>query len=99
MPNPILEQIRAQSGNPLQTPQQQPFQNNQSFASIKNLYKMLRNSRDSSAMLQTILSQYPQAQQVVNLAQNKNLSYQQIFLELAKQKGVDPNKFIQELQS
>lgn len=98
MPNPILEQIaRTQSGN-LPQQQNQPYQSNQ-FASAKNLYKMVKNSNNPSVMLQNIISQNPQMQQVVNLAQSKNLNYQQIFRELARQKGIDPDKFIQELQN
>ena len=98
MPNPILEQIaRTQNGN-LPQQQNQPYQSNQ-FASVKNLYKMVKNSNNPSAMLQNIISQNPQMQQVVNLAQGKNLNYQQIFRELARQKGIDPDKFIQELQN
>ena len=60
---------------------------------------MVKNSNNPSAMLQNIISQNPQMQQVVNLAQGKNLNYQQIFRELARQKGIDPDKFIQELQN
>lgn len=54
-----------------------------SMETIKKLYKMVSNSNNSSAMLETVLSQNPQMQQIANMISKNGLNYQQVFYQLA----------------
>ena len=57
----------------------------------------IKASANPQLALQSLLNQNPQMQQVYNLIQSSG-NPQQLFYELAQQRGVDPNSILQQLQ-
>ena len=92
MPNPILEQATRLTSDP-----QLQFQNNANFQLAKNLFKTVQSSSNQQATLQNLMMQNPQIQQIVDLTRGKNL--RSMFYTLARQEGIDPDLFIQQLKS
>lgn len=62
----------------------------QGIQQVKNLMRMANGNPMS------IMQQNPQLAQVMQMCQGQNP--QQVFLELCKQRGVDPNAFLNELR-
>ena len=74
------------------------MQNNPNLQSIKNMMNLIRGSNNPQAELQNMIVQNPQMRQVMDLVRKNGGNYQQAFFALARQRGVDPNVILQELQ-
>ena len=70
-----------------------PQQNN-----IGNLFRAVKNSNNPTQMLQNIAMNNPQFKSVMNMVQNSGKSPKDLFYEMAKQKGVDPNQILNMLR-
>lgn len=71
-------------------------QNNMSV--VKSIVGMLSGSANPYQVLTGIAAKNPMIKNVMDSANNSGKSYKDIFYELAKQKGVDPNSIISQLK-
>lgn len=78
---------------------QMPQQMNQSIQQIKNMMNMVQMSTNPQMALQNIVNQNPNLQNILNLAGSNGANLQQIFYNMAKQKGVNPEDIINALRS
>ena len=82
-----------------------PFFNN-SFTSgnginmgqVKQIYNMLRCSNNPNQLLDQLVSQNPQMAQAINLIKS-NGNYEQVFRSMCKEKGINAEDFIKQLNS
>lgn len=75
---------------------QNPQNNNMSV--VKSIVGMLSGSANPYQVLTGIAAKNPMIKNVMDSANNSGKSYKDIFYELAKQKGVDPNSIISQLK-
>ena len=68
-----------------------PAQNN---SHLINAFKMMRNSKNPQQLLNNMLQQNPQMKQTLDMINSSGKSPKDLFYELAKQKGVDPNSIL-----
>ena len=61
---------------------------------LVNAFKMMRNSRNPQQLLNNMLQQNPQMKQTLDMINNSGKSPKDLFYEMAKQKGVDPNQIL-----
>ena len=84
--------------NPILTQLNQPVSNNQSLnlpiQQIKDLMNQVKMSSNQQAMIQNLLNQNPNLRLLLSGG-----SLQSIAQELARQKGVDLNELIRQLQN
>lgn len=80
-------------------PPQMPPQMNQSIQQIKNMMSMVQMSANPQMALQNIVNQNPNLQNILNLANSNGANLQQVFYNMAKQKGVNPEDIINALRS
>ena len=80
-----------------QNPQNNIGQNNMSV--VKSIVGMLSGSANPYQVLTGIAAKNPMIKNVMDSANSSGKSYKDIFYELAKQKGVDPNSIISQLKS
>lgn len=59
---------------------------------------IIRNAQNPMSMVQSLASNNPQLQSVMNLINNSNKSPKDLFYEKANEMGVDPDEFIRQLQ-
>lgn len=78
---------------------QMPQQMNQSIQQIKNMMNMVQMSANPQMALQNIVNQNPNLKNILNLAGSNGANLQQIFYNMAKQKGVNPEDVINALRS
>lgn len=71
-------------------------QNNMSV--VKSIVGMLSGSANPYQVLTGIAAKNPMIKNVMDSANSSGKSYKDIFYELAKQKGVDPNSIISQLK-
>ena len=75
--------------------QNQPMQvSNSNFASIRQLYNLVRNSNNPTLMLQNLAESNPQVKSTLDLVKQYGGNPQAAFFALAKQKGIDPNQIL-----
>lgn len=72
---------------------------NQNIENAKSIFNMLSGSRNPYQLLMGIAAKNPMVKSVIDSANNSGKSYKDMFYELAKQKGVDPNSIISQLKS
>ena len=72
---------------------------NQSIQQIKNMMSMVQMSANPQMALQNIVNQNPNLQNILNLANSNGANLQQVFYNMAKQKGVNPEDVINALRS
>ncbi len=77
---------------------QNPSITNQKLSTPKNNLKALLNSNNPQSFIQNILKNNPQAQNLINLMNNSGLSPKDFFYQYARQNGVDPDQFINNLK-
>lgn len=68
-----------------------PAQNN---SHIVNAFRMMRGAKNPQQMLMNMAQQNPQMKQTLDMINNSGKSPKDLFYELAKQKGVDPNQIL-----
>lgn len=66
---------------------------------IKQVYNMLQNSTNPMALLNQMAQTNPQLAQVVNLIKNNNGNYEQTFRNMCKQRGINADEFIRNLNN
>mgnify|MGYP007069837569 CR=1 FL=1 len=69
-----------------------------SLNNIKNLMKTLQGASNPSQMIMNMASSNPQLKDVLTLVQNSNMSPKDLFYKLAKEKGVNPDDILSQLQ-
>lgn len=67
---------------------------NSQVQSIKRMADMLKGKQNPQQMLQMVAQQNPQISQVLNIVNGSGMSPKQMFMNLAQQKGIDPNSII-----
>ena len=83
------------------TPQpSQPIQKqNNGLQSLKNMMRMFKAAQNPQAFVMSMMANDPQAANVTNLIQKHGGDAKAAFYDLAKQKGIDPEEFLRELNS
>ena len=83
MANPIME-LLGRANPVLQT--------------IFQMFGMVKASKNPQAVLQQLTKSDPRMQEVMNVIQQNGGNAKAVFYSLAKQKGVDPNDILQQVQ-
>lgn len=76
-------------------PQESP---QQSMSPIKRMYDTVKYASDPNQAIANMVNKNPRLLQVMNMLRNSGKSPKELFYELAKQKGVDPNEILRQLQ-
>ena len=63
---------------------------------LKNMLTLVNAQQNPQAILQQVAQKNPQMAQVMQLVQGKNP--QQVFYDMCKQKGVDPESILSQLR-
>ena len=71
---------------------------NQNTETAKSIFSMLNGSSNPYQLLINMASKNPMIKNIMDSADKSGKSYQDIFYELAKQRGVDPNSIINQLK-
>lgn len=71
---------------------------NQKLSTPQNNLKALLNSNNPQSFIQNILKSNPQAQNLINTMKTSGLSPKDFFYQYARQKGIDPDEFINNLK-
>ena len=93
MANPTMEQINSGSNPPTMNQWKSQVQQ------AKQILRQIKSMDNPQAMMNQILMNNPNTQQVLNFVKQMGNSPQSAFVALAKQKGVNPQEFINELMS
>lgn len=72
--------------------------NSQSINSIKNMASMLNGNSNPEQMLSMLAGQNPQLGQVMQLLNSKNMSPKDMFMQVAKQQGINADEVINMLK-
>ena len=65
--------------------------------SLQHLYQMVMNSKNPMQLMEQMSENNPQLKGVVQVLKN-GANPQSVFMELCKQRGVDPNAFLKSIQ-
>lgn len=65
---------------------------------VKQIYNMLRCSNNPNQLLDQMIAQNPQMAQAINLIKS-NGNYEQVFRSMCKEKGINADDFIKQLNS
>ena len=71
---------------------------NQNVETVKSIFGMLNGSSNPYQLLINIAAKNPMIKNIMDSADKSGKSYQDIFYELAEQKGIDPNSIINQLK-
>ena len=71
---------------------------NQNVETVKSIFGMLNGSANPRQLLVNIAAKNPMIKNIMDSADKSGKSYQDIFYELAEQKGIDPNSIINQLK-
>jgi hypothetical protein len=99
--NSLFQQLQQpqQVQNQLPLPQMQ--QNNQKLPILKNNLKSISSLLKSSnpqELIQSMIQNNPQAQNLLQIFQNSNMTPKQFFYQYAQQMGVDPDQFLNSIK-
>lgn len=61
---------------------------------LVNAFRMMRGAKNPQQLLMNMAQQNPQIKQTLDMINNSNKSPKDLFYEMAKQKGVDPNQIL-----
>jgi hypothetical protein len=75
-----------------------PTSNGINMGQVKQIYNMLRYSNNPNQMLDQLVSQNPQMAQAINLIKS-NGNYEQVFRSMCKEKGINADDLIKQLNS
>lgn len=70
----------------------------QNTETAKSIFSMLNGSSNPYQLLINIAAKNPMIRNIMDSADKSGKSYQDMFYELAKQRGVDPNSIINQLK-
>jgi beta-N-acetylglucosaminidase len=73
-------------------------QQNSQMQQIKNMANMLKGSKNPQQMLQMAAQQNPQVSQVMNMLSGSGMSAKDMFYNIAKQRGINPDDVINNLK-
>jgi len=65
---------------------------------VKQIYSMLKNSNNPNVILNQMAQQNPQLRQTINLIK-QNGNYEQIFRDMCKQRGINADDFVRQINS
>lgn len=71
---------------------------NQNAETAKSIFSMLNGSSNPYQLLINMATKNPMIKNIMDSADKSGKSYQDMFYELAKQRGVDPNSIINQLK-
>lgn len=71
---------------------------NHNTDTAKSIFNMLNGSSNPYQLLINMAAKNPMIKNIMDSADKSGKSYQDMFYELAKQKGVDPNSIINQLK-
>ena len=86
MQNPILQMLK----------NTMPANNN--LNQIRNMFNMVRSSRNPQTMLQNMMNNNPQMKQIMDIVRQSGGDPKTAFYKMAKEKGVDPNSVLSMLK-
>lgn len=66
--------------------------------SIFNVINTIKNARNPSAMLSSMMANNPQLQQVMAYVESQGGNAEQAFYNLAQQRGIDPQSILDQLK-
>ena len=69
------------------------------FGQLKNLYKTIKSAGNPQMMLNQMASNNPQLKQAMDFVNQNGGNPQQAFYKLAKDKGINPEDILKELNS
>lgn len=78
--------------------QSQLSRNNNSNGGLQQMINMVSHSNNPMQLMQTMAQSNPQLQSILNLIQTSQKSPKDLFFEMARQRGVDPQQILQMLQ-
>ncbi len=70
--------------------------NNQNIAYFRNLYKSISQSNNPYQALMNLAGNNPQMQPILNAMRNGN-SLESVFKNMCKQRGIDPQAFMNQI--
>lgn len=65
---------------------------------IKQLFNMAQAAQNPQAFLNNLITQNPQMREVMNLVNQSGKNPKDLFYELARQRGIDPEEVLRSLQ-
>lgn len=71
---------------------------NQNIETAKSIFSMLNGSSNPYQLLTNIAAKNPMIKSIMDSADKSGKSYQDIFYELAKQKGINPDDILSQLK-
>ena len=77
---------------------QQLFQSSPAMGNIKQMVNMIRGAQNPQALLNQMITNNPNAKQVMDLINQAGGDPQKAFYQLAKQKGVNPDDILNMLK-
>ena len=63
---------------------------------VKQIYSMLRNSKNPEMLLNQMVSQNPQLKQTIDLIKSRG-NYEEVFRGLCKDRGINADDFIKQI--
>lgn len=75
-------------------PQNQTSQQLQNNPAIQQIVNMAKSGTNPIQMIQMLAGQNPQVQNIMNILNNGKISPKQLFMNMANQKGINPNDVI-----
>lgn len=97
MTSPFAAFGNAAPGRPNMPRQFAAPQGGMNMANVRNVYKSIFNSKNPMQAMQNMMASNPRMAQVNNLLR-QGRNPESIFREMARQRGIDPDEFIREMQ-
>ena len=69
--------------------------NQLSNSSLKRLISSFKNSSNPQEFLNSYIKNNPQMQNIYSMIQNSNKSPKELFYQIAQQKGINPEEFLE----
>ena len=71
---------------------------NVNMGQIKQIYNLLRNSNNPNQLIEQMIAKNPQLSPTLNLIRS-NGNYEQIFRDMCRERGIDADDFIRQMNS
>lgn len=85
MPNPLYQQMNA---NRL----------SQNKGNLQQFMQMMKSGGNPNQIMQMMVQQNPQAKEMLNTLNSSGMSAKQFFMQMARNKGIDPSSITNMLQ-
>lgn len=83
-------------GNPFNTLNPKNPYNTNNMAGIRNMYQMLTQSKNPMQTFQQLAYKNPQLQPIMKML-NRGANPQQIFTDMCRQRGINPQEFLKNI--